>query len=96
MADEVFRDREMVKKQMDLPGEVSYSFIGVSTPEYHARLEQIVVRTVGEENVRHRSFRASGGGNYTAYRYELFHLAFEEVEQLYRDVMALPGTKFVL
>lgn len=96
MPDDVFRNRERVKEQMDLPGEVSYSFIGESTPRYHAQLEEIVVRIAGEENIRRRTFRSSSRGNYTAYKFEVFHMSFEEVESLYREVMGLEGTRFVL
>lgn len=96
MSDGVFRDRDRVKEQMDLPGEVSYSFIGDPTPQYHAQLEQIIVRIVGENNIRRRSFRESGKGNYTAYKYDVFHMEFEEVEELYAEVIKLEGTKFVI
>lgn len=81
---------------MALPGEVSYSFVGDPSPEYHARVEEIIVRIVGEDNIRRRTFRSSTQGHYTAYRFEVFHMAFEEVEAIYREVGALPGTKFVL
>ncbi len=81
---------------MDLPGKVSYSFVGDSSPEYHAKLEEIVVRVAGEENVHRRAFRESSGGVYTAYRFVIFHTDFEEVEALYREVGRLPGTRFVL
>ena len=96
MADSVFKDPERVRRQMDLPGVVSYSFVGESTPEYHAKLEEIVVRVAGDDNIHHRTFRESSKGAYTAYRFEIFHTEFEEIEALYREVAALPGTRFVL
>lgn len=96
MPDDVFKDREAVKKQMDLPGVVHYSFVGDSSPEYHAKVEEIITRLAGEDNIRHRSFRASRKGTYTAYKFEIFHMAFEEMEQVYREVCDLPGTKFVV
>lgn len=96
LSDEVFNNRERVKKQMALPGEVDYSFVGDSSPEYHAKVEEIVVRLVGEDNIRRREFRESKKGNYTAYKYKVFHMAFEEVEDVYREVCALPGTRFVI
>ena len=96
MSDSVFKNPERVREQMDLPGVVSYSFVGESTPEYHARLEEIVVRIAGEENVHRRAFRESSRGVYTAYRFRIFHMDFDEVEALYREVSRLPGTRFVL
>lgn len=96
MSEDVFKDPERVKRQMDLPGVVSYSFVGVSSPEYHARVEEIVVRVVGEDNIRNRSFRESSKGNYTAYKFEIFHHEFGEVEQLYREIGGLPGTRFLI
>lgn len=96
MDDSVFKDPERVRKQMDLPGVVSYSFVGESTPEYHARLEEVVVRIAGDANIHHRTYRESSRGAYTAYRFDIFHTEFEEVEALYREVGRLPGTRFVL
>jgi len=96
MSDSVFKDPEQVRKNMDLPGVVSYSFIGASTPEYHAKLEEIIVRIAAEDNVQSRSFRESAAGAYTAYRYEVFHTDFQDVEAIYREVKDLPGTRFVL
>ncbi len=93
---EVFKNRELVKEQMALPGEVSYSFIGVSAPEYHARVEAIIVETVGEENVRHRECKPSRKGDYVSYRFKIFHMEFEEVESLYRKIGKLKGTRFMV
>lgn len=96
VSDSVFKDPENVKKNMDLPGVVPYSFVGESSPEYHAKLEEIVVRVAGEENVHRRSFRESSSGTYTAYKYDVFHTDFEDVESIYREVKELVGTKFLL
>ena len=96
MPDDVFKNRELVKNQMDLPGVVNYSFVGDSSTEYHAKVEEIMVRIVGEDNIRRRTFRESSKGSYTAYKFEVFHMNFEEVEGVYREVCALPGTKFVV
>lgn len=96
MADSVFQDPENVRRQMNLPAVVSYSFVGASTPEYHAKLEEIVVRVAGEDNIHSRTYRASSEGKYTAYRYEIFQSDFADVETIYREVAALPGTKFVV
>jgi putative lipoic acid-binding regulatory protein len=92
----VFKDPEMVRNQLNLPAVVKYSFVGMSTPEYHARLEEIVVRFAQESNIRNRSQKASSAGTYTAYRFEVYHDDFEDVEGIYREVMALPGTRFVV
>lgn len=92
----VFRNPDAVRQQLDLPAVVAYSFIGLPTPEYHARLEAIVVRIAGPQNVRKRSFQSSSGGKYTAYRFEVYHDAFEDVEAMYREVGDLAGTKFVV
>ena len=96
MSNDVFRYRDLVAEQMDLPGEVGYSFVGPSTPEYHAKLEEIMIRNAGEENIRRRTHRASGKGTYTAYRFDVFHMALEEVEAIYREVTKLEGTRFVI
>lgn len=96
MKPKVFKNRERVKEQLDLPGEYSYSFVGEADPEYHAKVEEIVVRVVGENNIRHRSFRSSSGGKYMAYKFEVFHMAFTEVEQVYEEVGGLDGTRFLI
>jgi putative lipoic acid-binding regulatory protein len=70
--------------------------VGASSAEYHAKLEQIVVQLVGDENIHRRTFRQSTGGAYTAYRYSIFHSEIEDVESFYREVGKLPGTKAVL
>jgi len=92
----VFRNPDAVREQLALPAVIAYSFIGLPTPEYHARLEAIVVRIAGETNVRKRSFNPSSGGKYTAYRFEVYHDDFEAVEAIYREVRGLEGTKFVV
>ncbi|MGF1572339.1 MAG: DUF493 family protein [Sumerlaeia bacterium] len=92
----VFKDPEMVREQLALPAVVKYSFVGLSTPEYHARLEEIVLRVANEVNIRNRTFKRSSEGAYTAYRYEVYHDNFQDVENLYREVMNLEGTKFVV
>ncbi len=96
MSDDVFNDREFVKANLPLPGVIEYSFVGDSSPAYHARLEEILQRVAGEENIRRRSYRESSGGSYMAYRFKVFHMTFEDVEQVYREVCALPGTRFVI
>jgi putative lipoic acid-binding regulatory protein len=50
----------------------------------------------GEANVRARSFRSSGEGKYVAYRFEVYHERFEDIEQIYRLVAQLDGTRFML
>lgn len=92
----VFEDPEMVRQQMNLPAVIRYSFVGLSTPRYHAQLEEIVARIAGEENIRQRSYRKSRAGRYTAYVFEVFHDAFEDVESIYREVGRLDGTRFVV
>ncbi|MCB2155900.1 DUF493 domain-containing protein [bacterium] len=92
----VFKNPEQMKEQLNLPAVVAYSFVGPSTPQYHARVEGIVTQIVGEENIRKRTFRESAGGKYTAYKFEIYHTEFEDVETMYREVMALEGTRFVL
>ncbi|CAN5447341.1 hypothetical protein BH09SUM1_BH09SUM1_05930 [soil metagenome] len=96
MADSVFKDPENVRKQLNLPSVVSYSFIGDSTPEYHAKLDEIMTRIALDANIQSRGFKESRAGKYTAYRYEVFHADFADIEAIYREVMALPGTKFVV
>lgn len=92
----VFNDPERVKEQLNLPAVFRYSFVGASSPEYHARIEEIVGRIAGEKNIRKRSYRKSAAGTYTAYRFEVYHDDFEDIEAIYREVGALAGTKFVL
>ncbi|MBI5154779.1 DUF493 domain-containing protein [Candidatus Poribacteria bacterium] len=92
----MFKDPETVKRQLKLPAVIAYSFVGDSTPEYHARLEEIVLRIVGESNIRKRTIRESSAGNYTAYRFEVFHDEFSDVESIYREVSALQGTRFMI
>jgi putative lipoic acid-binding regulatory protein len=85
-----------VKEQLQLPAVVFYSFVGDSSDGYHQRLDAIIARIVGEENIRTRTKHASAKGTYTAYRFEVFHERFDDVEAIYREVGALPGTRFVL
>jgi putative lipoic acid-binding regulatory protein len=92
----VFKDPQMVREQLDLPTVIKYSFVGVTSPEYHARLEEIVVRVAREENIRNRTYKVSSQGTYTSYRFEIYHDDFQDVEELYREIMALEGTKFVV
>jgi putative lipoic acid-binding regulatory protein len=92
----VFKNPEAVREQMDLPAVINYSFVGDSSPVYHAKVEEIVVRIAGEQNIRKRSFRESAQGNYTAYRFEVFHDTFGDIEDIYREVIALEGTRFVI
>ncbi|MEQ8818838.1 MAG: DUF493 domain-containing protein [Sumerlaeia bacterium] len=91
-----FNHPQQVKENLDLPTVVKYSFVGLSSPTYHARLEGILTRIAGEDNIRGRSYKQSSKGNYTAYRFEVFHDTFEDVEAIYREVGALPGTRFVV
>jgi len=92
----VFKNPEAVREQMDLPTVINYSFVGDSSPTYHAKVEEIVVRIAGEQNIRKRTFRESSKGNYTAYRFEVFHDTFADIEDIYREVMGLDGTRFVV
>ncbi|MBI1291607.1 DUF493 family protein [bacterium] len=92
----VFEDPERVRKQLNLPAVIEYSVIGLSTAEYHARLEEVVVRIVGDANIHRRTFRESANGAYTAYRFAIFHSEFADVESFYREVGGLQGTKAVL
>ena len=96
MDDSPFKNPEAVREQLKLPAVIAYSFIGESSSEYHARLEEIVVRIAGEGNVRMRRFRESAAGAYTAYKFEVFHDSFEDVESIYREVGALSGTRFMV
>ena len=93
--DNMFSDRERVAQELGLPAVVPYSFIGSATPQYHARVEAVMVEIVGEENIRARSLR-EGGGRFTAYRFEIFHTSIDEVEEVYRRVAAIEGTRMVL
>lgn len=92
----VFKNPEGMRESLNLPAVVAYSFVGPTSPQYHARIESLLVRIVGEENIRQRTFRESSGGKYTAYKFEIFHTCFDDVEAVYREVMALEGTRFVL
>ncbi len=92
----VFNDPEAVEEQLSLPSVVSYSFVGPSSPAYHARVEAIVTSVAGDENIHARSQVPSRKGNYTAYRYDVFHTVFQDVEQIYKLIGALEGTKFVI
>lgn len=94
--DSVFKDPEAVEREMRLPAVVCYSFVGDSSPSYHARLVSTVEDVVGVGSVRHQSSRPSRGGKYAAYKFEVFHVTFDEVEALYRRVCQLDGTRFVL
>ena len=91
-----FKNRKMVKEMIDLPTVINYSFVGLASPEYHAKLEKIVMRIAGDENIRKRSFKESARGNYTAYRYRIYHDDFETIEELYKAVSELEGTKFLV
>ncbi len=92
----MFRNPKLVKEQLDLPAVINYSFVGLSSPHYHAKLEAIIVRIAGETNIRKRTFKESSGGRYTAYRYAVYHDVFDDVEAIYAEVAELAGTKFVI
>lgn len=92
----VFKNPEAVREQMQLPAVINYSFVGDSSPVYHAKVEEIVVRIAGEANIRNRTFRESSQGNFTAYRFEVYHDTFGDIEDIYREVTDLAGTKFVI
>ncbi len=92
----VFKNPEAVEKEMRLPAVVSYSFVGDSSPSYHARLVSTVEDVVGVGSVRRQTSRISRGGKYAAYKFDVFHATFDEVEALYRRVCDLEGTRFVL
>lgn len=96
MSDSVFKNPEAVKQQLDLPAIINYSFVGDSSPEYHARVVATIEKIVGPENIRRRDLRPSSKGNYTAYKFEVYQEKFEEMEELYRLIGALEGTKFLL
>lgn len=96
MGKEVFENREFMREQFDLPAVVSHRFIGDSSPRYHAHLEEAITAVVDADNIRSVSFRESSKGSYTSYRYEIYHEHFEDVEELYRRVAAVEGTKFVI
>jgi putative lipoic acid-binding regulatory protein len=92
----MFKNPQAVREQLKLPAVLSHSFVGLADPSYHARLEEVVVRLVGESNIRQRSFRNSAQGRYTAYRYDVYHDDFDVLEALYRAVSDLDGTKFIV
>lgn len=92
----MFENREVVEKQLDLPNVVYYSFVGTTSDEYRSSVEAIISKVAGAANIRGRTAHPSSGGKYTAYRFDVFHVRFEDVEQVYREVGALPGTRFVL
>jgi oligopeptidase A len=92
----VFQNPEAVREELKLPSMVFYSFVGDSSEPYRATLDAIIVRIVGEKNIRRRAEQKSSGGKYTAYRFDVFHESFEDVEAIYREVGALAGTRFVL
>ncbi len=94
--DGVFKNREAVERELNLPGLVSYSFIGDAAPEYHAKLVATIESVVEPDKIRRRSARPSRSGNYVAYRFEIFHEVFEHVEAIYARVGKLDGTRFVL
>ena len=92
----VFKNPEAVEREMRLPAVVSYSFVGDSSPSYHARLVSTVEDVVGAGSVRRQTSRPSKSGKYAAYHFDVFHATFDEVEALYRRVCELDGTRFVL
>lgn len=92
----VFQNRDVVQQQLDLPNIVFYSFVGDTSDKYRNTIESIITRVVGVKNIRRRHTQPSAGGKYTAYRFDVFHERFEDVEQIYREVGSLPETRFVL
>lgn len=92
----VFNNPEAVREQLALPAVVDYSFVGPTQSQYHARIEEIVTRIAGEDNIRKRTLRQSSAGTYTAYKFEVYHTDFEDVEAIYREVGALEGTRFIV
>lgn len=96
MAKDVFENREFMREQFDLPGVVSYRFIGEASPRYHAHLEEAITSVVTHESIQRVTFKESREGRYTSYQYEIYHEVFEDVEEVYRKVSAVEGTKFVI
>lgn len=96
VARDVFEDRDFMRRQFDLPGVVSYRFIGDSSSRYHAHLEEAITSVVALESIQRVTFKESRGGKYTSYQYEIYHEVFEDIEEVYRRVSAVEGTKFVI
>ncbi len=96
MTSSIFNDPDAVERGMNLPAVVSYSFIGEATPAYHARLTAVIEAVAGEGSIRRHRTRPSRGGKFTAYKFDIFHDCFEDVESIYSRVKDLPGTRFVI
>lgn len=96
MKESPFQNPSAMREMIDLPVVMNYSFVGISSPEYHAKLEHTVMTIVGGENIRKRTFKESSKGAYTSYRYSIYHDRFETIEDLYRAVGELEGTKFLV
>lgn len=94
--DSVFKNPEAVRRQMNLPAIVKYRFVGIASPRFHAQLEEIVTRVVGEANIRNRSNRPSAKGRYVSYIYDVYHDSFEDIETIYREVGSLEDARFVI
>lgn len=96
MSDSVFRDPEAVKQALKLPAVINYSFIGDPSPAYHARLEQAILEIVADDHIQSRRTHPSRTGKFVAYKYDIFHECYEDVEAVYRAVSTIPGTRCVL
>lgn len=97
MSDSVFRDRDAVAAGLHLPNVVSYCVIGPSTPRYQALVHTAVERLAGGDgNIRSFRVRQSPKGGFAAYHYDIFQLTIEEVEETYRELGAIEGTRMIL
>ncbi|MBU0553018.1 DUF493 family protein [Myxococcota bacterium] len=91
----VFKDPQVVREGLDLPGLVDHSFVGTGA-DFEARLEAALARLITPQQIRHRAQRPSSGGRFVAYKYQVHYERFEEVEAVYAAVSALEGVKFVI
>ena len=91
-----FNDREGVARALNLPNVTKVVAIGPTDDVYRDALEAVIVRLVGANGIRKRETRASNEGKYTSYRFHVRIKNIAQLDDLYRQIGALEGTRSVM
>jgi len=92
----VFKNPRAVEHGLELPNLITFRFVGSAGPRYHSRLLKAIEGVVQSAQIKRQFQRSSSGGRYVSYRFDIFCTEMKEVEEIYRAVSKIAGTKFVL
>ena len=92
----VFRNPQAVEKALRLPATISFRFIGTASADYEQKQVEIITRIVGAANIRSQYQTPSKAGRYISYGFDVYVEHMSAVESIYREIGALPETKFVI